>query len=414
MWPVRIADVSPRVVVPPRRGAAQRVYHLLRCLSERHEVRQLSQARVGDDRSPEAAGAPLYREVRHRSPVAVLLTETAERAWVRAPITAGLALRLTRPPLLADLLRWADVALVEFPWQFEQVRRAAHGRPLVYDAHNVEREKFASWAEAAGRPVTTRPWLLAIERLERAAVAHADRILVTRPDDVHAFTTRYGADPERIVLVPNGADVEGCSPVDPAARTRAKRRLGLPERPTALFVGSDMPPNRRGLDWVRRLAALRPDVTFAVVGAVSRRARSGNLIAAGRVDDVRPWLAAADVSLCPIAHGAGTKIKLLEALAAGLPTIAFGRALAGTTLQPGEHVLAVETELGSLCAALDALLEDEALRSRLARAGREAVVQRYSWRRSAERLEVALLELVESRSGAGSRPQALTARFGVA
>lgn len=399
---MRIADVSPRVVVPPRRGAAARVYHLLRWLAERHEVRQLSQARLGDDRAPEASGAPLYREFRSHRPVATLLTEAAERAWVRAPITAGLALRVTRSPLLAELLRWADVVIVEFPWQFEQVRRAAVGRPLVYDAHNVEREKFASWAEAAGRPLSTRLWLGAIERMEAAAVAHADRILVTRPEDVHAFAARYGADPERIVVVPNGADVEHRAPADPGTRARAKRELGLPDRPAALFVGSDMPPNSLGLAWVRRLAALRPQITFVVVGGVARRAQDGNLVTTGIVDDMRLWLEAADVSLCPIAHGAGTKLKLLEALAAGLPTIAFRPALAGTTLLPDEHVLVVEEDAADLVNALDRLLAEEGLRARLGRAGREEVVARYDWRHIAQGLEDALFELVEAGASVGA------------
>jgi glycosyltransferase involved in cell wall biosynthesis len=273
----------------------------------------------------------------------------------------------------------------------------------VYDAHNIEREKFASWAEAAGRPATTRLWLRAIERMEAAAVAHAHRILVTRPGDVDGFSARYGADPHRIVVVPNGADVESRTPADSGARARAKHELGLPDRPVALFVGSDMPPNRRGLIWTRRLAALRPEVTFVVVGGVGRRAREGNLLTTGVVQDTSPWLAAADLSLCPIAHGAGTKIKLLEALAAGLPTLAFRAAIDGTTFEAGEHVLVVEQDTADVLGGLDRLLVDEALRTRLGRAGRQAVVERYDWRRIAEGLEATLLELVGRGESVGGR-----------
>jgi glycosyltransferase involved in cell wall biosynthesis len=372
----------------------------MRCLGERHEVRQLSQARLGDDPAAEAMGARLYRELRHRHPVATLLTEAGERAWVRAPITAGLALRLTRPVALSALLRWADVVLVEFPWQFDAVRRAGAGKPLVYNAANLEREKFASWSEAAGRPLTAGLWLRAIERIEASAVAHADRVLVPRPDDVRAFADRYGADPDRIVVVPNGADVERLLPVDRDARALAKRELGLPARPMALFTASDMPPNRHGLGWVRRLAAARPEVGFVVVGGVAAPARHGNLLQTGIVEDVRPWLAAADVSLCPIAHGAGTKIKLFEALAAGLPTIAFAHALTGTVFEPGEHLLLADEDVAALADALDRLLADEALRERVGLAGRRAVVERYDWRMIAAGLEAELLRLVERREHA--------------
>jgi glycosyltransferase involved in cell wall biosynthesis len=394
---MRILQVSPRVVVPPRRGAAARVYELGRHLSERHEVRQFLQSRLGLVRTGQLPVTPTYRALVYANPLACLLVELGERAWVRSPIPSGRALALTRPASLRGLLEWADVTLVEFPWQFEQVRRAAGSSPVVYDAHNVERLKFASWADAAGWPRTARRWLRAVERAEAAAVAGADLILAVSPEDRAAFVELYGVGEERVAVVPNGADVERYVPSRPDERARARAALGLPERTTVLFAASDMPPNRRGLEWVRRAAERSRGLTFLVVGSVARPSRNGNLVVRGLVDDLGPYLTAADISLCPIQHGGGTKIKLLESLAAGLPVVAFGEALDGTAARPGEHVLVADKTVDSLVDALEGLAADEALRARLGEAARALAVERYDWRRITAGLEGELDRLVRSR-----------------
>src|SRR5207244_1809158 len=113
--------------------------------------------------------------------------------------------------------------------------------------------------------------------------------------------------------------------------------------PTVLFAGSGIPPNRPGLTWLRRLAAAERRFTFLAIGNVAGKPRvDGNLIIAGFVPDTRPYLAAADFSLVPVEHGGGTKIKLLEALAAGLPTVAFPEAVEGLAVRDREHVLLAE------------------------------------------------------------------------
>src|SRR5438034_5295208 len=133
---MKIADVSPRVACPPQQGSTVRIYNLLRELSRRHECVGFSHARTGRLRvSPSleaVAHEPSYREIRYSHPVATLVREASERAWVNAPVLAGAAFRLTRPRRLLELLRWADAVLVEFPWQFEHCRRQRPEARLVY------------------------------------------------------------------------------------------------------------------------------------------------------------------------------------------------------------------------------------------------------------------------------------------
>lgn len=394
---MRIADVSPRVAFPPDRGSGVRTYNLLRHLSERNEVRQFSQHRSGAIWSPrscdEAERGSSYTEISFSHPAATLLGELAERSWVSAPVLSGAALHVTRPRTLVEMLAWSEVVMVEFPWQFEFCRRWAAGVPLVLAAHNVEADKFRSYADYM-RPWTRRAWLAAIERMEARAVRAAELVVAVSDADRLRLVERYGVDPARVVVVRNGVDTELNRPVSRETRVAARRRLGLPERPTVVFAGSAVPPNRAGLEWVERLARAAPQFTFLVIGRVSPRRTEGNLVATARVEDMGPWLDASDLSICPIRHGGGTKIKLLQALAAGLPTVAFEHSLHGTDLRPGEHLLIVPPDEGAIVEALSRLAGDAALAAAIASAGRKFVVEQHDWRRLADDLEVALVRLL--------------------
>jgi glycosyltransferase involved in cell wall biosynthesis len=96
--------------------------------------------------------------------------------------------------------------------------------------------------------------------------------------------------------------------------------------------------------------------------------------------------------------GGGTRLKILEALAAGCPTVSTPVGVEGLRLAAGEHLRVAETPEAFAQAILD-LLGDQELRTRLARAGRVAVAERYDWRPIAVLLEAAC-ELAASRAGA--------------
>jgi glycosyltransferase involved in cell wall biosynthesis len=145
-------------------------------------------------------------------------------------------------------------------------------------------------------------------------------VLTVSEPDRREFIRRYGVDPARVVEIPNGSDTQRYRPATREAREAAKRRLGLPDKPTVLYAGSEIPPNRRGLDWVCRLSERTDRFTFLVIGSVARtRSLGRNVVAESYVEDIAPYLEAADMAICPIEHGGGTKIKLLESLAATSP-----------------------------------------------------------------------------------------------
>ena len=395
---MKILDVSPRRTFPAAQGSSVRTSQLLRHLSGRHEVRQFSFSRRGWTLAREEEQVrvtPGYVEHRHRGRLGGLLAEASERTWVRAPVATAAALAVSRPPLLDDWLAWADVALVEFPWLFSYCRARRRSAPLVLATHNVEPDKFASYAACVRSPFARRTWLGLISRMEATAVAGADLVLAVSERDRAEMLRRYRVAPGKVVVIPNGADTDAVRPAGETERREARRALGLPDRPTGMFAGADVPPNRAGLRWIESLARRSDAWTFLVVGAVSRPRRNGSLHATGLVEDFALHLRAADAALCPIAHGGGTKIKLIEGLAAGLPTVAFEHSIQGLDLRDGEHVLVAPESEDGLLEALARISGDPALARRIGGNAARFIAQRHQWKAAAARLEECLTRLVD-------------------
>jgi glycosyltransferase involved in cell wall biosynthesis len=297
---------------------------------------------------------------------------------------------------VARMLRWAEVALVEFPWQFAYCRRAAPALPMVFASHNVEVLTRTSNARAAGVPVGSSPLLRFVRRLEQHAVAHADLILVVSEDDRREYVRRYGVDAGRVVTVPNGTDTEGLFPLEPATKRGLRAKLGLPDKRTVVYLASGPKiPDIEGLNWVCSVAREQQDLTFLIVGGISARPYiEGNIIATGLVADHRPYLQAADISLSPIQHGGGTKIKVLDGLAAGLATVVFAETIQGTALRDGEHVMVAEKSEAALERAVRRLVDEPGLSNALAAAGRRFVSVRHDWKAIARRLESVLADFL--------------------
>ena len=100
----------------------------------------------------------------------------------------------------------------------------------------------------------------------------------------------------------------------------------------ALFIGSAYPPNIEAVGMIfQQLAPANPEVTFVLVGGVSERAIvegvsphiPSNVRLLGIVSDAErnEAYSAADIAINPMFTGSGTNIKMLDFLAAGLPTI---------------------------------------------------------------------------------------------
>ncbi|HLU41960.1 MAG TPA: glycosyltransferase family 4 protein, partial [Microthrixaceae bacterium] len=212
------------------------------------------------------------------------------------------------------------------------------------------------------------------DRLQRRAAASVDRVVVCSELD------RQRSGVANAVVVPNGCD----APEDPVLDRTSLRG----EVPTFLFVGAlDYEPNTEAVEWFVRevLPLLRAEVPDARVRIVGRGADRVAWVAGvpgvdlvGPVEVLDDELRAADVSIVPIRVGAGTRLKVVEALANRLPLVTTTVGCEGIDLRNGHDAL-IEDDAAGFAAACARLAVDGALRQRLADAGAELFERRYDW-----------------------------------
>jgi glycosyltransferase involved in cell wall biosynthesis len=124
-----------------------------------------------------------------------------------------------------------------------------------------------------------------------------------------------------------------------------------------------------------------------------------NVTVTGYVKDVRDYMAAADALIVPLRSGGGTRLKILEGLSFGVPTISTSVGAEGLDLEPGRHIVLADTAPDFARAAL-AVLTNAALRRRLSEQGRDVVAERYDWPVVGEHLREILAASVAAKRAA--------------
>ncbi|MCL4486514.1 MAG: glycosyltransferase family 4 protein [Chloroflexi bacterium] len=173
-----------------------------------------------------------------------------------------------------------------------------------------------------------------------------------------------------------------------------------------LFVGKlDYAPNVDALEYfdrdvLPRLAGTIPGLKIAIVGKnpsgylVEWVRQRGNYALYPDVPDVAPFYRQSKVVIVPMRTGSGIKVKLLEALSYGLPTVTTTIGATGLSLQDGRHVL-IGDDPQTFARHIEALLGDLGLSRSLGTQGRGFVAQRYDW----SQIQRRYLEFVERVAG---------------
>jgi polysaccharide biosynthesis protein PslH len=409
--------VSQAPPSPPRYGAQVRVHGLMTALAERHD---LSVVCCAEPEQAEAAHRALSEYCRD---VEIVL-ETASTSPLRKRLLQLRSLASARtferhlftiPELqrrIDALLarRRFDVVNVEGPFvahhRFRTARGGAPPPRIVLDEHNVEFDLARQIAGSGGslprRLYAAVNWRK-LRREEHALWDRVDAIAVTSlQDEARVRAARPGA---RVVVVPNGVDVE---------RYRPRPGDPPPDRGTVLFFGAlDYHPNCDGVLYF--LEEIWPRVLRTHLGArlriLGRRppaallARRGpGVEIAGFVEDLRPSLAEAAAVVVPLRIGGGTRLKILEAMAMARPVVSTSLGAEGILAAPGRELLLAD-DPERFAGEVRRLLDDPALGARLGREARALVEGRYSWRAAARTLEACLLEVCAG-SPARSRPGA--------
>lgn len=397
---MNLLQVAPYSAHPPSSGGQWRIHGLMQGRGEEDTVRRVVTESVGSLSVMRERGGQTveidddYSERRVRS-----LALTATNAFSRVAFgTDGVhasnvfepvAMRVSAEREYVSSMRWADVIVVEHPWQFEYVTKRTGETPVVYSSHNVEVDLYA---EMADRRVT-RPVYRRLRRLEEQAVREADLVVTTTERDRATYRERF--DPEMAFHVAHNA-----APPREEASSGGVTLPGVDRRATvACFLGSDHGPN---VDAVENLSAMAREmigepVEFVVVGTVCNRVDRDTLPEsvhlAGFVEDLDGLLEACDVALNPVTTGSGANVKVPEYMSYGLPVVSTPFGARGVPATDGEEILL--RELREFPEAIRDLRAGRVDATTLSERARRLVETQLNWPAVSERLFERLRELVK-------------------
>lgn len=385
--------LTPQLPYPPHQGTSLRNFHIIRGLAERHEITLLSF--LEDNQSDEAAATrPLRAHLHHLETVPVPRRTTAARLkqllTTRRP---DMERRLHSPAFNRKLRRLLEenqfdvvqIEGIELARAIEIVRAAGPGSKIVFDDHNAEtelqrRNMLTDLRLPRRWPAALYSWFQVrrLRRFERWACRAADAVVcVSAADKGHLASLLPGAAPS-ITVIPNCIDVA--------------KYQETPDKQIffdLLFTGKmDYRPNVDAVLWFADeiwpgIKARRPETTWAIAGQkphprLERLRRLPGVTVTGWVESIRPYLAGAAVFLMPFRIGSGTRLKLIEAMAAGKALVSTPVGAEGFPVVDGETLLLGETA-GEVETAVLRLLDDPAERERLGQNARRFARQ-YDWR----------------------------------
>lgn len=399
--------VVPYPLYPPVSGGSVRIWNLLRGVAADFDLHLAIFSTTRDDAAQRAALEPFCRSVHF------LRREDAPPAkpWSLLPRGAEYFAFDAARRRLRDLAETVDARIVQLEHtEMGQFAGLFPGRKVTLT------ELDLSFVTAARRRALGFARRFAVDRLLWSDPAGYRRLLryeiraAEACDQVHVMSAtdgeilgRYLHDGEsRLRVVDNGVD---CARFEP-------RPAGEAATWDVLFVGSfGHSPNRDAIEWLLaeiwpRLRRLRPRVRLAIVGAhpppevTARHGRDGVEVF-GTVPDTALFYRGSRVLLAPIRAGSGTRLKLLEAFASGLPVVGTRLAAEGLAVRHGEHLLCAESAV-DLAQSTARLLADPELCLSLGGAARRLAEERYDWSCCAERLMAAWEELLVERERADS------------
>ena len=400
---MRILMLSPYIPWPPHGGGAIRIYNVLKQLRRRgHQIFLLAGQEglarpVGPEVKavcdevhlfdlPSMSRAGLYlRSLFSLRPYPALKFRSAQLARQSTALSEGRPFDLVwiNFEVVADSLPPGifknTVAVLEEHESQEMVWR-------THLEHGNLGQRFFAWSN-----------LVKLRRFQERILAHVTAVLSVSDVEAKLMRRRVPRGVE-VWTVPNGVDVEFFRPTP----------FSLKESNRIILTGN-MSVRRNAEAAARfaryifpRVRSILPDAQFWIVGAspareVLRLKNEAGVQVTGTVEDVREHFAKARVCVSPYRYGAGTKLKVLEAMASGVPVVSTVEGCRGLDVKDGEHLVMAKNE-SDFSQGVVELLQNPQRAQRLATAARKLAEDKYRWETIIDDLEPKLDELVRQRS----------------
>ncbi len=381
---MRILFLASWFPYPPDNGSKLRVYYLLKALGTRHDVTLLSLA-FGTAKPQEGekelrdfcsdvktvACNPLERSrsaqaLRFLSSVPIVNRELSPmRELVQGTLaTNTYQLAITSTKGMAEYAKHLPPGIIRVLEEHNSLSRQMWER-FQRETHPVQRLRcWASWQKT--------------RRYEAAVLRRHHLAIMVSEEDRRASISVLPDYAGRIEVVPNGVD---CQHNQPGLATAEPNTLIFSG---ALTYGANLDAMRYFLADIYPLIKQQiPTIKLKITGStqdvdLGSLALDASVELTGYVDDIRPTVTRSSVCVVPLRLGGGTRLKILEAMALGVPVVATSKGAEGLDVIDHEHLLLADSPTG-FAAGVTGLLWTPALRMRLAANARRLVERRYDW-----------------------------------
>jgi polysaccharide biosynthesis protein PslH len=400
--------VSPFSPYPLVFGGAIRLYHLIKMFASFSDVTLLSYVSWADDEDPARHLQTICEKVvmvdaiplRHRRKALIQAQATLSPRSFQYHSHFSRAMQQAIDAELAATQ--FDTIVVELS-QMGYFSYQQPGALRILDLQNIEHELILRRAQVEPRPAKRLALQLEGRKFRREEIAICrDFDLVFTPSGRERDQLQPLLTPVPVECLPNSIDADQLAP-----------RATVPTDNHIVFVGSThVDANRDGVQYfMERIFPLIepevPDVRFSIVGGdpppeIREYGRRPNVEVTGYVKSIRPYMERARGLVVPLRSGGGTRLKILEALSLGVPTVSTSVGAEGLSIADGTHLLLGDTP-EAFARQVVRLLQDEALQRRLGVAGRRLVEESYSWQ-AVGRLLQNYLAAARARRRAASSP----------
>jgi len=361
---------------PPRSGGELRYYNMYKGLSRYYDVTLLSPT-YNDHKEEVIVHSDTFREYRvPKTDIHNHLHMTIDQEEICKEISALVCYYSGQThnryhDLYFELYSKADIIIHDFPYMLQyDVYFGLDNKPRVYNSHNFETDLL----EQMYHGPHAQKHLDAIRKAEQTLVQNCDVVFATSEEERKKLSDVFGISVDSIYLAPNG--------IDTALYEYERSRSKAFDRKKAFFIGSSHPPNIEAVDFIHDVLAPKcPQVDFYIAGkcGMGRTSAYKNVFFMGMIDEEQKddLFTTSDVALNPMFSGAGTNLKTLEFLSAGIPMVSTAVGVRGLDLVEGKQYAHAEKE--DFVEVLNELLNDQSAQNAYSVQGKEFVNSRYSW-----------------------------------
>lgn len=385
MTGMKVLVLSTWFPYPLSQGSKIRAYNLIKALARQHEVGLISFADV-----------PVHPEwIDHIQQFCKIIEVIDHDTFTRSrfdtwrgwfslqpsSVRSGYSVEMAQK-VIEISKSWTPDLILAFTFVTAPYTLEVHEIPRIIDIDNfLTNYLYEEYLLAANFVQRARRWLAwrKFQRFESQLFHRFDLCLVVSSRDAQLIQSSCKVQPERVIIIPNGADVE------------AGWLNAIPlEEKTLVFNGSlRYSPNFDAMQYFLQeifplIKTREPNTKLTITGKTEGVPLEclpqcdEHVRFTGYLDDIRPVVAGSCVCVVPLRIGAGSRLKILEAMALGTPVVSTSKGVEGLDVEKGKHLLIGDSPLDFANQTLR-LLHDPELCDELTTNAVHLVLEKYSW-----------------------------------